>query len=155
MGDVVSLEGGLEICPATTDNLDSIVAIENLANSFPWSRGVFEDCLQAGYYCRTLCLEGEIVGYAVVMIAADEYHILNICITPAYQKRGLGYRFLQWLLGYGRDTGARTAFLEVRVSNKGAIRLYRNLGFDEMGRRKGYYPARVQREDALILSRPL
>ena len=155
MGDVVSLEGGLEIRPATTGNLDSIVAIENLAYPFPWSRRVFNDCFRAGYHCRTLCLEGEIVGYAVVMIVADEYHILNICISPAYQKRGLGHRFLQWLLGYGRDTGLRTVFLEVRVSNKSAIRLYRKLGFDEMGRRKGYYPAGRRREDALLLSRTL
>ena len=86
---------------------------------------------------------------------AGECHLLNICVHPDYQRRGLGSALVSFLLDRARRMGARVALLEVRVSNAAGYRLYVKLGFDEIGVRKHYYPARHGREDAIILARDL
>jgi ribosomal-protein-alanine N-acetyltransferase len=93
-----------------------------------------------------------VAGYGLLSVAAGEAHLLNLCIDPACQGRGLGRRLLELLLRRAAARTARTVFLEVRPSNQRALRLYRAAGFDEIGHRKDYYPDGAGREDAVILS---
>jgi ribosomal-protein-alanine N-acetyltransferase len=96
-----------------------------------------------------------IIGHGIMSVAVGECHILNICVHPDYQRRGLGEGMVQFLLDLARQKKARIALLEVRVSNAAAYHLYNKLGFDEVGTRKNYYPAHQGREDAIILARDL
>ncbi len=134
------------------EDLPAVMEVEHLAYEFPWTEGIFRDCLRVGYCCRVLHEGGRLVGHGVMVVAAGECHILNICIHPRYQRRGLGRELLTHLLGVARKAQATIALLEVRRSNRGAYALYHALGFNEIGLRKNYYPARRGREDALVLA---
>jgi len=137
-----------------TRDLDAVLAIENGVYSFPWSRGNFIDSLAAGYHAQVL--EGGaagIVGYFVAMPGIEELHLLNITVAPAWQRRGLARQMLDALEAHGRSNGLATLWLEVRESNQRARAVYRQRGFAEVGRRRGYYPAaHAKREDAVVMS---
>lgn len=133
-------------------DLGSIMWIEKRAYSYPWSKGVFKDCLSAGYGCRLMEYHGYPVGYAVLSVALDEAHLLNLCIDPDWQGRGLAGQLLSHMSEQAAFAGATSLFLEVRPSNAVALRLYRSFGFCEVGTRRGYYPAAGGREDALIMA---
>jgi len=134
------------------EDLDQVVGIEQLAYPYPWTRGIFEDCLRVGYSCWVLATAGEVAGYAVMSVAVGESHILNLCVRPDLQRRGHGRRLLAHLIALARRRHADTALLEVRPSNRAALGLYRAAGFNEVGMRRGYYPGVKGREDALILA---
>ena len=137
------------------DDLARVMEVELEAYPHPWTLGIFRDCLRVGYRCWVCELDGEVMGYAVVMIAASESHILNICIHPQYQNRGFGRALLIFLIEQSQQAGADMILLEVRESNKSAISLYQSSGFHELGVRRDYYPATVGREDAIILAKYL
>ena len=141
--------------PMRDDDLDAVMAIEQRAYPFPWTHGIFRDCLRAGYPSWVLHDEGSIVGYGVISIAAEEAHVLNVCIDPHWQGRGHGRRLLRALLKLARGHGARRMYLEVRPSNPGAMALYHDEGFNEIGRRPRYYPATHGREDAIVMAKEL
>lgn len=145
----------LRLRSMTAADLEAVHAIEERAYEFPWSLGIFQDCLRVGYRCWVYLHGERIVGYGVMSLAVGEAHILNLCVDPYYQGKGLGRRLLRRLLNLGREGGADTLFLEVRLSNLGAKSLYLSEGFNEIGRRPGYYPAANGREDALVLARAL
>ena len=132
-----------------------VAAIENAAYQFPWSEGIFRDCLRVGYVCRVVEMGGELVGYGIMSVGAGEAHILNVCIRDDYRSRGLARKVLSYLLERARAAGMREAFLEVRPSNLAATRLYHSVGFEQVGIRRGYYQATVGREDAAVLRRVL
>jgi ribosomal-protein-alanine N-acetyltransferase len=136
-------------------DLDAVTAIEQAAYSHPWTRGHFSDSLEAGYHCWVLECGGKIAGYTVVMIAAEEAHLLNLSIAVPWQRRGLGRQLLDFVVKLARDYRARRILLEVRPSNEAARRLYAAAGFCEIARRRDYYPAGEQREDAIVLQRVL
>jgi ribosomal-protein-alanine N-acetyltransferase len=136
-------------------DVPAVMAIERVAYEFPWTEGVLRDCFRFGYLCKVYVSGDEIIGYGIVTIGAGECHFLNICIAPEHQQRGHGARLVALLLQAARQAHARSALLEVRISNTAAFRLYHRLGFNEIGMRKGYYPARGGREDALVLAREL
>ena len=136
-------------------DLDAVMAIELRGYPFPWTRGIFVDCLRAGYPALAMEDDSVLVGYAVLSIAADEAHLLNICIDPLVQTRGLGRRLLRAMVQLARDHRAQRVFLEVRPSNAPALALYHSEGFNEIGRRPRYYPAVVGREDALVMAMEL
>ncbi|MHB1513840.1 MAG: ribosomal protein S18-alanine N-acetyltransferase [Acidiferrobacter sp.] len=138
-----------------SEDLPFVMEVERQAYEFPWTEGIFRDCLRVGYCCRVLEDRGRLVGHGVISVAAGECHVLNLCIHPRHQRRGLGRYMLKHLLDVARAGHARVALLEVRRSNKGAYALYYALGFNEIGLRKNYYPARRGREDALVLARDL
>lgn len=138
--------------PMTETDLPEIMQIEVAAYPFPWTEGILRDCLRVGYSCWVYEAEGVIQGYAVMSVAAGEAHILNLCVRPELQGQGLGQRLLTYIVALARRHGADTLLLEVRPSNLAALKLYRNTGFNEVGTRKGYYPAEQGREDALILA---
>lgn len=138
--------------PMRDADLDAVLAIEVRAYPFPWTRGIFRDCLLADYPAWVLEQGGRIVGYGVLSLAADEAHVLNVCAAPEVQGRGHGRRLLRSLLKIARARGAQRVFLEVRPSNAHAIALYHDEGFNEIGRRPRYYPAKDGREDALVMA---
>lgn len=141
--------------PMRDGDLDAVMAIEQRAYPFPWTRGIFRDCLKAGYPAWVMLEHQLVIGYGIVSIAADEAHILNVCVAPERQGRGHGRTLLRALVKTAKDHNAGRVFLEVRPSNPGAICLYHAEGFNEIGRRPRYYPAKDGREDALVMAMEL
>ena len=128
-----------------------VVAIERASYQFPWSDGIFRDCLRVGYVCRVVTVDRQVLGYGVMSVGAGEAHILNLCVAEAFRCRGAGKKLLLGLLERALAAGMAEAFLEVRPSNTRAIRLYQSLGFEQVGTRRGYYQAVNGREDAAVL----
>jgi ribosomal-protein-alanine N-acetyltransferase len=145
----------IELRPMAEADLPAVMAIENAIYPFPWTQGNFLDSIAACYSCWIYARNGEVLGYAVVMLAADEAHLLNLSIAADYQRQGHGSLLLRRLCDVARAQGARMIFLEVRPSNVAGLRLYDRHGFQRVGLRREYYPARVGREDALVLGLPL
>ena len=141
-----------QLRPMQQEDLEQVVAIERQAYSHPWSEGIFRDCLRAGYNCWSLEQAGEVIGYGILSAAADEAHVLNVCVLPEAQGAGHGTRLMKRLIDLARWHRVERIFLEVRPSNVRAITLYQRLGFTEIGRRPGYYPSARGREDALVLA---
>ena len=138
-------------------DLKEVMTIEQQAYQFPWSKAIFLDCIKAGYHCRVLQLEHGIGAYSIMTVAANEAHLLNLCVDPQWGQRGLGRRLLEFMMGVARTHQAHTMFLEVRPSNIAALKLYRATQFCELGTRPNYYPAETHggREDALLMARTL
>ncbi len=136
-------------------DVPAVVAIERAAYQFPWSEGIFRDCLRVGYVCRVIEAGGEPAGYGIMSMGAGEAHILNLCVHADHRERGLARRMLCDLLDRARAAGMHEAFLEVRPSNHIAARLYHSLGFEQVGVRRGYYQSATGREDAQVLRRIL
>ena len=141
-----------QIRAMTDADLAEVVSVEARAYEFPWSVGIFKDCLRAGYGCFVLATNAEIIGYFILSVAANEGHVLNVCIDPSEQGNGYGRRLMKRLLDLARWHRCERVFLEVRPSNPRAIALYHDLGFNEIGRRPRYYPAKNGREDALVMA---
>ncbi len=132
-----------------------VVAIERSAYQFPWSEGIFRDCLRVGYVCRVIEAGTDIAGYGIMSMGAGEAHVLNVCVREEYRGRGFARKVLLYLIDRARRDGMHEAFLEVRPSNTAAARLYDSLGFEQVGVRRGYYQATNGREDAAVLRRIL
>ena len=137
----------------TVEDLATVMAIELRAYPFPWTEGIFRDCLRVGYGGWVIERNGEIHGYSVMMAGGGEAHVLNLCVRPESRGQGLGRLMMEHMLTQASRLKADTLLLEVRPSNQVAIHLYYSMGFNELGMRKGYYPAVGGREDALILAR--
>ena len=136
-------------------DLDDVIAIENDVYPHPWTRGNFVDSLNAGYHAWIAEVRRRIIGYSVVMIGAEEAHLLNLSIAAHWQRRGIGRELLAFMRKLAADHGARRMFLEVRPSNIAGLGLYTDAGFAEIAIRRHYYPAGEGREDALVMSMPL
>ena len=137
------------------DDLSMVSDIERRSYEFPWSHGVFHDCLLAGNQCLALIREGHVAGYAILSVAAGEAHILNLCTDPEFRALGYGERLLDELMYRARSASVREIFLEVRPTNETAIGLYRKKGFHQIAARPAYYQARDGREDASVLVKKL
>jgi len=144
-----------QLVPMTEADIAHVVAVENSIYDFPWTPGNFGDSLKAGYSCWLSVEEGAISGYAVVMVAVGEAHLLNLSVARAAQGRGLGTQLLDGVMAAALAHGAHDMLLEVRPSNAAGRSLYAKAGFVQLGVRKDYYPARGGREDALVLGRSL
>lgn len=142
----------LSIRPMDERDIDGVVDIERRSYDFPWSAGIFADCLRVGYCCWVLDTGDTLAGYGIMSVAIEESHILNVCIAPEARRRGYARALMGHLIATAREHGARIAYLEVRPSNGAALGLYGDLGFRHVGTRRAYYPARGGREDAKVLS---
>jgi [ribosomal protein S18]-alanine N-acetyltransferase len=142
----------LRLRPMAESDLERVLEVERRAYPFPWTPGIFTDSLRVGYRCWLTERTGAVLGYGIMSVAAGEAQILNLCVDPPWQGQGLGRRMLERLLEDARRLQADTAFLEVRASNRPARELYLSCGFNEIGIRRGYYPARDGREDAVMLA---
>jgi ribosomal-protein-alanine N-acetyltransferase len=145
----------VDLRPMHEFDIPVIAAIEKVAYQFPWSEGIFRDCLRVGYVCRVLDVGGDLGGYGIMSVGAGEAHILNVCIREQFRSRGFARKVMAYLLERARAAGMSEAFLEVRPSNVAAARLYHSMGFEQVGIRRGYYQATVGREDAAVLRRVL
>jgi ribosomal-protein-alanine N-acetyltransferase len=145
---------GLRTRAMTAGDLLYIAGIEQTSYAFPWSDGIFRDCIKAGYFCRVAEVRREIVGYAIMSMGAGEAHVLNVCVRTDYRDHGLGRYLMRILFEQARGASCQDIFLEVRPSNPSAIHLYETLGFHQVGIRKGYYQASWTngsgREDAWV-----
>lgn len=139
--------------PMTLERLPQVLPIERCAYDHPWTHGNFADSLRSGYEAQLLCAGGEVLGYFVAMKGVDEVHLLNITVAPAWQGQGWGRLMLEALATWSRGQGAQWLWLEVRVGNLRAQRLYERNGFRRVGERRRYYPAAGGgREDAIVMS---
>ena len=137
------------------EDLSAVSDIERRSYEFPWSHGVFRDCLLAGYQCMVLVREDQVVGYGILSVAAGEAHILNVCVEPEFRSLGYGERLVDEMLYRARAASVKAIFLEVRPSNKNALALYRKKGFHKVANRPAYYQANKGREDAAVLVKKL
>jgi [ribosomal protein S18]-alanine N-acetyltransferase len=137
----------------TNSDLPEVYAIELATQISPWAISNFSDCLRVGYECWVAEIDALVVGFGIITVskAARESHILNLCVTPSQQHRGIGKKILHHLINCAAENADQT-ILEVRRSNTRALRLYENAGFNIIGERKNYYPASIGREDAIILA---
>lgn len=142
----------IQVRAMRSEDLATVSAMENLSYDFPWSAGIFADCVKAGHPCWVLSVDADIAGYGILSMGAGEAHVLNLCIGPDYRGRGLGRHLLGRLLDIARWNGAERVFLEVRPSNPLAKALYESVGFNEIGRRPRYYPTHDGREDAIVMA---
>ena len=141
--------------PMSEEDLDDIMSIETRIYDFPWTRQIFLDCLRVGYVCQVCEVESDLAGYCIMSTGASEAHVLNLCIGHNFRRRGLGERLLSHMLGLAKNKDINTVFLEVRPSNTAALTLYDKLEFNQIGTRRDYYPAKIGREDAVILAKSL
>ncbi|HEY1899137.1 MAG TPA: ribosomal protein S18-alanine N-acetyltransferase [Steroidobacteraceae bacterium] len=143
--------GELTVRPMRDADVAVVIGIERAAYQFPWTEGIFRDCLRVAYLCRVAVQDQRIVGYAVMSLGAGEAHILNLCVHEDYRRAGVGRMLIRYLLAQAAAAGMLEAFLEVRPTNDIALRLYQSLGFQHIGTRRGYYQAVGGREDAAVL----
>ncbi len=133
------------------EDVDRIHQIEELAYPFPWSRGLFADCLNAGYALFGLQFGKELVGYTIFNWTVGDAHLLNLCIHPDWQHRGYGSLLLEYAINHVARLENEALYLEVRTSNTRAAKLYKNRGFRVIGSRRSYYQAGDDREDAIVM----
>ncbi|MGH8538948.1 MAG: ribosomal protein S18-alanine N-acetyltransferase [Stenotrophobium sp.] len=148
----VVMEDVWRLSPMQASHLPQVLEIELRAYPFPWSEGIFKDCLRSGYSAWVVMgPAGELLAYTLMSMAAGEAHVLNLCVDPLAQRQGIGRFLLRHLMTLARAAYSTMLLLEVRRSNKAALRLYESAGFARVGLRKGYYPAADGREDAIVL----
>jgi ribosomal-protein-alanine N-acetyltransferase len=139
----------------TVDDLPAVSALEASLQAFPWAPGNFADSLAQGHVAEVCRLGHELIGFSVVMAVLDEAHLLDIGVARGHQGQGLGFRLLERAIDRARHDGATRMLLEVRAANEPAIAFYRRFGFSQIGLRRGYYPATIGREDALVFDKDL
>lgn len=139
--------------PLTLERLADVMRIEKLAYAHPWNEANFRDAIGAGYQAQMVTAAGEVLAYFVAMKGVDEVHLLNITVAPRYQGQGWARWMLEALAIWTRGQGVKWLWLEVRVGNRRAMRVYEQYGFCRVGLRKAYYPASPgKREDAVVMS---
>lgn len=139
------------IAPMALNDLPAISEIERRAHLWPWSDNTLSGNFGTRYYNHILLREHKVIGYYIASQAGVEASLLNIAVDPDFQGAGYGRLLLQHLIDLSKQKQLQEIWLEVRVSNTAACKLYHQLGFVEVDRRKGYYPAQEGREDAIIM----
>jgi [ribosomal protein S18]-alanine N-acetyltransferase len=132
-------------------DLPEVARLEKSLYDFPWSLGNFRDSVAAGYDCWTVTHGDQLIGYAILMVALEEAHLLNFAVAAEWHNQGVGHAFLRHIVAVARAAGCQIVYLEVRPSNLAARHLYRKAGFHQIAIRPEYYPAVGGREDALFL----
>lgn len=146
------LEPAWRLYPMRAEHLAQVMSIEQASYDFPWTEGVFRDCLRVGYSAWVVTDPADaMLAYALMSMAAGEAHVLNLCVAPSQRRRGLAQFLLRHLTMIARAAAVNLVLLEVRKSNAAAHALYTGFGFKPLGERRGYYPAHGAREDALVL----
>lgn len=144
----------VRIVPMNEDHLDELAALERICFSRPWSRRMLAEELEnacAAFIVAEDPQNGQVLGYAGVLVMADEGYITNVAVYPEYRHRGIAKQIIEVFMNFARGNHLAFLTLEVRPTNTAAIALYKSFGFEEVGRRKNYYD--LPKEDALILTR--
>lgn len=148
MSDPVS--GAVVVAPMRRRHLPDVLAIEAAVYPRPWSSRLFEEELERSNRVYVVARVGErVVGYAGLLMIADDGHVATVAVDPAWQRRGVATRLLRELVRGALALGANQLTLEVRASNLGAQDLYRRFGFAPAGARKAYYAD--NNEDAIVM----
>lgn len=142
----------IEFRPMLASDIETVMQLETHIYAFPWTKGIFADCIRANYDCWVALQGSNIIAYAVLSVAAGESHILNLAVNTSQQHQGIGKQLLLHLINRASLLNAEIIMLEVRSSNNTAIQLYESSGFNEIGSRKAYYPAPEGKEDALLFA---
>lgn len=133
--------------------LPALLLVEQSAYSHPWTQNNFTDAMISGYHMPVWLVQDEVWCYLVAMRGAGEVHLLNFTVAPAQQRRGLARQMIDHLLAWSRSQEVHAIWLEVRISNRHAIDIYKACGFVQDGVRPGYYPSQNGvREDAVVMS---
>lgn len=140
-----------KIRPASSDDIDSIVEIENSTNLMPWTKAQFISSMEVGHYSTVLEHGDVLIGFAIFSPVIPQSHLLNIAIDPAHHRKGLGNKLLKQIILQNKAIGVKVITLEVRVSNLIAINLYEKNGFHKDAIRQNYYSG-PEKEDALLMS---
>ncbi len=146
---------GYHVARMRNEDLDELMPIERRIYEFPWTRTNFVDSIAAGHSVWVLRGPAGLEAYCVLMSAVDEVHLLNLSVASLSQGKGLGRALLGWTERIARQQHASTVLLEVRPSNQRALSLYQLSGYEQVGVRRGYYPAAQGREDAIVMRKPL
>lgn len=144
----------VKIVPMTADHLEELEKLERICFSRPWSRKMLAEELEnqcAAFLVAEDSVSGRVLGYAGLMVVADEGYITNVAVFPEYRRQGIAAQILQVFVQFAEANHLAFLTLEVRPSNAAAIALYQGFGFEEVGRRKNYYD--LPKEDALILTK--
>lgn len=136
-------------------DLPAVYEIETQSYEHPWSHSLLSKAQLSNKYTVVLEIQQKIIGYAIVSYIVGEAELLNICIHPNSQGKGLATLLLNHIIEHAKNSGNSDMYLEVRASNHAAITLYQHAGFNEIGVRKGYYPDKEGREDAILMALPL
>ncbi|PHM22960.1 ribosomal protein S18-alanine N-acetyltransferase [Xenorhabdus ehlersii] len=139
----------------TPVDLPAAFQIEQASHAFPWSEKTFYSNQGERYLNYKISQNDQIIGFAITQYVMDEATLFNIAIHPEYQSRGYGRALLAHLINILPEKQINTLWLEVRRSNQAAIRLYEEMGFNEVSIRKNYYPTAAGKEDAIIMALPL
>ncbi|ASV33748.1 ribosomal protein S18-alanine N-acetyltransferase [Candidatus Hamiltonella defensa] len=144
-----------QISILTAVDLPMAYQIEKRSHTFPWSEHIFTSSQGKLYFNIKLHIQKEMLGFAITQIVLDEATLFNLAVDPFYQRQGCGSFLMEYLIDYLRGFEVKNLWLEVRISNLNAIRLYEKFGFNEVSIKKEYYPKNNGREDALIMALPL
>ena len=144
-----------KICMVAEEDLAEVVKIENRCHLTPWTNKNFIDSYRAKNLFKVLKNENDIIGYYIALFTLEECELLNITITLELQKKGFGELMLKDLFSECRKVNIVNIFLEVRRSNFLAIRLYKKIGFNEIGVRNNYYQNKDGKEDAILMGMAL
>lgn len=141
---------------ASASDVAAVHRIEVGSYPDPWPRSIF--FLMRGRAPELFLVaeaEGELVGYAIGEVERTKGkrigHLMNIAVADAWRRRGLATRLLDEIEGRFKERYADVAYLEVRLSNTPAQRLYALRGYVVVGRLPGYY----RDEDGLAMEKPL
>lgn len=145
----------INIRPLVLADIPLLSVIEQVANPYPWSEGVFRSCFGSQYFNYALLLDDVLQGFYFGQFLGVESQLFNICVASQAQGKGFGKMLLTHFIEQSQLRNALDAWLEVRVTNLKAIQLYEKLGFIETGRRANYYTSPQGREDAILMCMPL
>ena len=144
----------IQIVPMNADHLEELEKLERICFSRPWSRKMLAEELEnqcAAFLVAQDSITQQVMGYAGLLVMADEGYITNVAVFPEFRRQGVAAKLIAVFENFARGNKLAFLTLEVRPSNTAAIALYKGFGFEEVGRRKNYYD--LPKEDALILTK--
>lgn len=138
-------------------DLDAVECIEQEAFKSPWSRKMLAGELTgAASHPFSAYIGEKLVGYLFLWYVPDECHLVNIAVAAEYRGKGLGQSLIDFTFDWAGRRSCSNVLLEVRESNRSAIRLYEKNGFQQVGIRKNYYSEGLNApENAVLMTRPL
>lgn len=139
---------------------DDCASLHATAFRYSWGEHEFERLISAANAFGDAALDGRkrtLLGFILSRVAADEAEVLTVVVAAPARKRGIGRQLVASHIARLRDNKVKTLFLEVGETNVAARKLYENLGFVEVGRRKNYYRTDKPSEQiaALVLRRDI
>lgn len=141
--------------PLTENDIPQLLMIEIATQAAPWTEDILKKCLLLGNEAWGIEEDNRLIGFVIFSIQLGETHILNLGVHPDFQRRGFGLKLMDYALNESKKHRVSAVFLEVHHLNEPAIALYKKLGFEPVGLRKGYYFTDNGREDAFVFAKDM